>query len=124
MNNSFSLQQISRTGNVDVKLLSRQNKLILMSDFMRLNYENSKLKKSAIANQLVYSSSILQRYKNDIKVLSQYRIHTNNTNRRRKKTSNTKFNNNSRCEHDLKRLQMTSNVLEMTSKNVNESGKI
>ena len=52
MNNSFSLQQIQKISNLVASLLSRQHKLNLMADFMRLNHENSKMKQSEIANQL------------------------------------------------------------------------
>ena len=38
MNNTFSQQQISRTSNLDANLISRQYKLNLMADFMRVNY--------------------------------------------------------------------------------------
>ena len=65
MNNTFSLQQISRSGNLDSKLISRQYKLNLMTDFKRMKNENPKLKQSPIANQLGYSTSTLQRYRND-----------------------------------------------------------
>ena len=61
MDKSFSLQKISRTGNLDSNLLSRQSKLNLMADFMRMKYENPNMKQSAIANQLDYSTSTLQR---------------------------------------------------------------
>ena len=50
MNNSFSLQQLSRTGNLDSNLISRQYKLIKMADFMRMKYESPKMKQSEIAN--------------------------------------------------------------------------
>ena len=63
MNNTFSLQQISKTSNLDANLISRQYKLNLMADFMRVNYENPKLKQSEIANKLGLSSSTLQRYR-------------------------------------------------------------
>ena len=62
MNNSFSLQQIQKTSSLDAILISRQYKLNLMVDFMRVNYENPKMKHSEIANQLGLSSSTLQRY--------------------------------------------------------------
>ena len=52
MNNTFSLQQISKTGNLDSNLISWQNKLILMADFMPIKNENPKLKQSEVANQL------------------------------------------------------------------------
>ena len=42
MNNSFSLQQIQRTSNLDANLKSRQYKLNLMADFMKVKYENPK----------------------------------------------------------------------------------
>ena len=46
MNNSFSLQQIQKTSNLDANLISRQYKLNLMADFMRVKYENLKMKQS------------------------------------------------------------------------------
>ena len=52
MNNSFALQQISGTGNLDSNLISRQYKLHLMADFMRIKYENPKLKQNEIAHRL------------------------------------------------------------------------
>ena len=94
MNNSFSLQQIQKTSNLDANLISRQYKLNLMADYMRMKYENPKLKQSQIANQLSYSTSTLQRYRNDLNMVSPYRIKPNNTNKRAKKTSNTNSDNN------------------------------
>ena len=52
MNNSFSLQQISKTGNLDSNLISRQYKLNLMAKFMQIKFENPKLKQFEIAYQL------------------------------------------------------------------------
>ena len=109
MNNSFSSQQISKTSNLFSNLISRQNKLTLMADFMRPKNENPKLKQYQIANQLGYSCYTLHRYKNDINMLSPYRIQSNNNNKRTKKASNTNFNNNSHREVDVRRPQMTSN---------------
>ena len=74
MNNSFSLQQIQKTSNLDANLISRQYKLNLMADFMRIKYENPRMKQFEIANQLGMSSSTSQRYRNDINMLSPYRI--------------------------------------------------
>ena len=74
MNNSFSLQQIQKTSNLDANLISRQYKLNLLADFKRVKYENLKMKQSEIANQIGLSSSTLQRYRNDINMLSLYRI--------------------------------------------------
>ena len=78
---------------------------------MRVKYETPKLKQSEIANQLAYSTSTLQRYWNDINMLSPYRINSNNTKNQQKKTSNTNSNNNLHHDPDLKRPQMTSNDL-------------
>ena len=44
-------------------------------------------------------------------ILAPYSIQPNITNKRSKKVSNTNIDNNSRCEHDLKRPQMTSSDL-------------
>ena len=108
MNNSFSLQQIQKTSNLDANLISRQYKLNLMAAFMRLKYENPKMKQSEVANQLSLSSSTIQRYRNDINMLSPYRIQSYNTNKRTKKAKNTNPNNDSHHEAEEKRPQMTS----------------
>ena len=128
-NNTFSLQQIQRTSNLDANLISRQYKLNLMADFMRLKYENPKLRQSEIAGQLGLSSSTLQRYRSDINMLSPYRINPNFTNKRTKKVKNTNFDENTSPNHDNKRPQMTSNDLKrpqstskIKSKNVLKGG--
>ena len=82
MNKSFSLQQIQKRSNLDANLISRQYKLNLTADFMLVKFENPKMRQCEIANQLVMSSSTLQRYRNDINMLSPYRINPNNTNKR------------------------------------------
>ena len=111
MINSFSLQQIQKTSKRDPNLKCRQQKLNLMADFLRVKYENPKMKQSQIANQIGLSTSTLERYKNDINTLSPYRINPNNTNKRTEKTSDTIFDNNSHTNHDVKRPQLTSNDL-------------
>ena len=116
MNNSFSLQQKQKTNNLDTNLITRQYKLNLMADFLMLKYENPRIKQSEIANQLGKSSSTLQRYRNDINMLSPYRINPKNTNKRTKKTSNTNFDNNSQSDSDVKRLRLTSNDLKTNPK--------
>ena len=45
---------------------------------MRMKYENPKMKQSEIANQLGYTTNTLQRYRNDINMLSSYGIQPNN----------------------------------------------
>ena len=86
-----------------------------MVDFMRIKYENPKLKQSQIANQLGYSTSTLQRYWNHINMLPPYRINPNYTTIRTKKVSDTNFDNNSRPNSDVKRLRLTSIDLKPTS---------
>ena len=113
MNNIFSLQQIQKTSNLDANLISRQYKLNLMADFMKVKYENPRMRQSEIANQLGMSSSTLQRYRNDINMLSPYRINPNNTKKRTKKAKIYDIG-------DLKRPQMTSNDSKTT---VNETVK-
>ena len=102
MNKTPSLNEINKTATMDTNLLTRHYKLKLMNDFMYIKYQNPKMKQSEIANNLNMSPSTLQRYRNDINMLSPYRINPNNTNKRTKKA---KIDDNS----DLKRPQMTSN---------------
>ena len=78
MNNTPSLNEINKTANMDPNLLTRHYKLKLMNDFMHLKYQNPRMKQSDIADHLNMSSSTLQRYRNDINMLSPYRISPNN----------------------------------------------
>ena len=123
MNNTFSLQQIQKTSNLDANLISRQYKLNLMADFMKVKYENARMKQSEIANEIGLSTSTLQRYRNDIKMLSPYRINTSNNHKRTKKVKNTDFDNDSNHEADVKRPQMTSNDLKRPQLASNENSK-
>ena len=85
MNKSISVQQISKIGNFDSNLISRQHKLNLMAKFMQINFENPKRKQSELAEHLGYSSSTIKRYRNDLNMLSSYRIQPNTTNKRLEK---------------------------------------
>ena len=100
MNNTPSLNEINKTANMDPNLLTRHYKVKLMNDFMHIKYQNPRMKQSEIANHLDMSTSTLQRYRNDINMLSLYRINPNNVKKRSKKA---KINDSD----DLKRLQMT-----------------
>ena len=75
---------------------------------MNIRYLNPKLKQSEIASQINMSTSTIQRQRNDIYMLSPYRINPNNVKKQPKKT---KIDDNG----DLKRLQMTSNDLKTFS---------
>ena len=44
MNNTFSIQQISQTGNLDYNLILRQYKLDLMARFMEIKTCEAKIK--------------------------------------------------------------------------------
>ena len=94
MNNTFFLQQISRAGILDSTLISRHYKLNPMADFMQIKNENPNSKQSRIANQLGFSTSTLQRYRNDINMLLPSRIQANNTDKRTKNISIRIFDNN------------------------------
>ena len=50
-----------------------------MSELMCTKFENSKMKQTEIANQTGYSSSTMQRHRNDINMLPPYKIQPNNT---------------------------------------------
>ena len=123
MNNSFSLQQIQKTSNLDANLISRQYKLNLMADFMKVKYENPKMRQSQIANQIGLLTSTLQRYRNDINMFSPYRIHPNNTNKRSKKVKNTDFDNDLHDKTNVERPRMTSNDLKRPQSTSNENSK-
>ena len=103
-----SLAEKNKTANMDPNLLTRHYKLKLMNDFMNIKYQNPKMKQSEIANQLNMSTSTIQRQRNDINMLSPYRINPNNVKKRPKKA---KIDDNG----DLKRPQMTSDDLKTTS---------
>ena len=121
MNNTPSLNEINKTAKMNPYLLTRHYKLKLMNDSMYTKYQNPKMKQSEIANQLNLSSSTLQRYRNDINMVSPYRIQPNNTNKPKKQAKNTNFDNNSHHEPDVKKPQMTSNK---KNKNVLKAGSV
>ena len=98
--NTPSLSEINKTANMDPSLLTRHYKLKLMNDFMHIKNQNPKMKQSEIANHLNKSSSTLQRYRNDINMLSPYRINPNNVKKQSKKAKLDDIG-------DLKRPQMT-----------------
>ena len=121
MNKTFSSEQISKTGSHDANLKSRQYKLYLMAISMEINSVNPRLKQYEVVKGKGCSSSTLQRYRNDKKMLSPYRILPNNTDKRRQKISNTNSDDNSHRKRDGKRPQLTSNdlkSLQLTSNNL------
>ena len=113
MNNIPSLNEINKNSAMDPNMLTKYYKLKIMNDFMYMKYQNPKLKQSELANNLNMSSSTIQRYRNDINMQSPYQISPNNVKKRTKKAKIDDIG-------DLKRPQMTSNDVKMTS---NESIK-
>ena len=98
--NTPSLNEINKTANMDPNSITKHSKLKLMNDFMNIKYLNPKLKQSEIASQLNMSLSTTQRHRNDINMLSPYKVNPNNVKKRPKKA---KIDDNG----DLKRPQMT-----------------
>ena len=122
--NTPSLSEINKTANMDPNLITRHYKLKLMNDFMNIKYQNPKMKQSEIANQLNMSTSTIQRQRNDVNMLSPYRINPNNVKKRPKKAKIDENNDIKRGSDDLKRPQMTSNDKKTKSKNVLKAGSV
>ena len=88
MNNTPSLNEINKNSTMDPNMLTKYYKLKLMKDFMNIKYQNPKLTQSEISSQLNMSSSTIQRYRNDINMISPYRINPNNFKKQQKKDQN------------------------------------
>ena len=124
MVNTPSLNEINKNSTMDPNMLTKYYKLKLMNDFMNIKYKNPKMTQSEISSQLNMSPSTIQRYRNDINMLSPYRNNQKNVKKQQKKT---KIDNNG----DLKRPQLTSNDLKTISndkktksKNVLKAGSV
>ena len=116
MNNTPSLNEINKNSAMDPNMITKYYKLKLMNDFMNIKYQNPKMTQSEISSQLNMSSSTTKRYRNDINMLSPYRINPNNVKKRPKKA---KIDNND----EPKRPQMTSNDLKITSNDKEQKQK-
>ena len=108
MVNTPSLNEINKNCSMDPNMLTKYYNMKLMNDFMNIKYQNPKMTQSEISSQLNMSPSTIKRYRNDINMISPYRINPNNVKKQQKKT---KIDNNG----DLKRPQLTSNDLKTTS---------
>ena len=108
MNNTPSLNEINKNSAMDPNMLTKYYKLKLMNAFMNINYQTPKMTQSEISSQLNMSSSTIKRYRNDLNMISPYRINPNIAKKRQKKV---KIDDNG----DLKRPQLTSNDLKTTS---------
>ena len=109
MNNTPSLNEINKNSAMDTNMLTKYYKLKLMNDFMNIKYQNPKMTQSQISSQLNMSPSTIQRYRNNINMISPYRNSPNNVKKRSKKA---KIDDNG----DLKRPQITSIDSETNSK--------
>ena len=61
MNNTFSMEQVSKTGNLDSTLIFRQDKLDLLGRFVETKSLNLRLRQDQIAKEVNCSSSTLKR---------------------------------------------------------------
>ena len=105
MNNTFSLQQIATTGDLNADLIMRQYKWNKMAKFMEIKSVNPKVKQSEIGKELKLSSSTLQRHRREINMLLPYGIPRSSNSHTRKQ----------KIEHDLK---VTSKEIKLTSNDV------
>ena len=76
--NTPSLNEINKNSTMNPNMLTKYYKLKLMNDFMNIKYQNPKMTQSQISSQLNMSPSTIQRYRNDINMISPYRINPNN----------------------------------------------
>ena len=61
MYNTFSLENLPKTGDLNTDLILREHKLDKMTKIMEIKSNNPRLKRTEIARELKLSSSILQR---------------------------------------------------------------
>ena len=107
MNNTYSLDQIQKTGDLNAGLILRQHKLDKMAKIMEIKSNNPRLKRPEITDFLELLSSTIQRYRREINILAPYRITSSMiiNDIRKQKTPNM----------NLDDLKMTSNDLKTTS---------
>ena len=77
MDNTFSLEQTSKTGNHDFHLLFRQQRLDLFGRFMEIEYVNPELRRDQIAKEVSCSKGTLKPYRHDNYMLSHYGVSLN-----------------------------------------------
>ena len=117
MDKTFSLEQNSKRGSLDSKLILLEHKLDLVATFMGINSINPKLKQHQLAKEIDFSSLTLKRYRNDINMLSPKKIPPNSY-KKMQKNSNNVFMVSSNQEIGPKRTQMTSKDLEGPQRNL------
>ena len=77
MINTFSLEQLSGTRNLDANLKLPQHELDLMTRFMKINSTNPRLRQDELAKQLSYSTLSLLRYRQELNMISPCRSSLN-----------------------------------------------
>ena len=78
MNNTPSLNEINKSSAMNPNMLTKYYKLKIMNNFMKIIYQNQKKLQTEISSQLNMSPSTIKRYRNDINMISPYRINSNN----------------------------------------------
>ena len=124
MNNTPSLNEINKNSAMDPNMLTKYYKLKLMNEFMNIKYQNPKMTQSQISSQLNMSPSTIQRYRNDINMLSPYRNNPNNTKKRTKKAKIDDIGDLKRPHSTSNDLKTTSNDKKSKSKNVLKAGSV
>ena len=85
MNNTPSLNEINKNSTMNPNMLTKYYKLKNMNDFTNIKYQNPKMTQSQISSQLNMSPSTIQRYRNDINMISPYRNNPNNVKKQQKR---------------------------------------
>ena len=91
---------------------------------MNIKYQNPKMTQSEISSQLNMSPSTIQRYRNDINMISPYRIKPNNVKKQQKKTKIDDIGDRKRPNLTSNDLKTTSNDKKSKSKNVLKAGSV
>ena len=113
--NTPSLNEINKNSTMDPNMLTKYYKLKLMNDFMNIKYQNPKMTQSEISSQLNMSASTIKRCRNDINMISPYRINPNNAKKRQKKAKID--------DVELKRPQMIPRQLQMIKNKIKKCFK-
>ena len=85
MNNTPSLNEINKNSTINPNMLTKYYKLKIMNDFMNIKYQYPKMTQSQISSQLNMSPSTIQSYRNDINMISPYRISPSNVKKQQKR---------------------------------------
>ena len=100
MDNTYSLEQISKTRCLDAGLILRRYELDLTSRFVEIKSNNPKLTQKQIALQLGFLDSTIERYRDQMNMPSTY----NGKTTKRKKMSSRDFSvtvKGGNCENEI-----------------------